>query len=109
MNTAAPARLRTDPVLAEAKRRLEALYGARVKRIVLFGSRARGDHKRNSDYDIAVFLRGEKSDEDRPLAELNYDFLTELDKDVMVLAFDLNAWRRKTALMLNIRQDGVEF
>jgi hypothetical protein len=29
----------------------------RVTQIVLFGSRARGDHQRDSDYDVAVFVR----------------------------------------------------
>jgi predicted nucleotidyltransferase len=58
MNTAAPARIRKDPILAEVRRQLGDLYGDRLKRIVLFGSRARGDHRPDSDYDIAVFLEG---------------------------------------------------
>ncbi|WP_294073792.1 nucleotidyltransferase domain-containing protein [Sphingomonas sp.] len=33
------------------------IYGERVERVVLFGSRARGDAKPDSDYDIAVFIR----------------------------------------------------
>jgi predicted nucleotidyltransferase len=33
------------------------MYGDRIERVVLFGSRARGDAQENSDYDVAVFLR----------------------------------------------------
>jgi predicted nucleotidyltransferase len=33
------------------------MYGERAERVVLFGSRARGDAHRDSDYDVAVFLR----------------------------------------------------
>jgi len=45
-----------DPVLIRFRAALEALYGERLERVVLFGSRARGDARPDSDYDIAVFL-----------------------------------------------------
>ncbi|HWZ68691.1 MAG TPA: nucleotidyltransferase domain-containing protein [Stellaceae bacterium] len=32
------------------------MYGERLERVVLFGSRARGDAHENYDYDVAVFL-----------------------------------------------------
>jgi predicted nucleotidyltransferase len=32
------------------------LYGERIERVLLYGSRARGDASADSDYDIAVFL-----------------------------------------------------
>lgn len=32
-----------DPALETLRRRLEAIYGDRLARVVLFGSRARGD------------------------------------------------------------------
>jgi predicted nucleotidyltransferase len=37
---------------------LDILYGDRIERVVLFGSRARGDAREDSDYDVAVFLKG---------------------------------------------------
>ena len=47
-----------DPRLDEAVRRLvEAL---RPTRIVLFGSRARGDAHEDSDYDLAVILESDR-------------------------------------------------
>jgi uncharacterized protein len=49
---------RADPVLARVKARLAAEYGPRLLKVVLFGSRARGDARPDSDYDIAVFLDG---------------------------------------------------
>jgi uncharacterized protein len=45
-----------DPVLARLKKELEALYGARLKRALLYGSRARGDHQPDSDYDVLAVL-----------------------------------------------------
>jgi predicted nucleotidyltransferase len=46
-----------DPILSRFRAALDKTYGERVERVVLFGSRARGDARPDSDYDIAVFLR----------------------------------------------------
>ncbi|HZS81355.1 MAG TPA: nucleotidyltransferase domain-containing protein [Stellaceae bacterium] len=46
-----------DPVLTRFRAALEELYGDRLERVVLFGSRARGDNRTDSDYDVAVFIR----------------------------------------------------
>ncbi len=48
-------KLRT--ILTELRRRLEALYGERLVQMVLFGSRARGDAKPDSDVDVLIVLR----------------------------------------------------
>lgn len=46
-----------DPILKQFRAALDEIYGARLERVVLFGSRARGDAREDSDYDIAVFIR----------------------------------------------------
>jgi len=48
---------RTDPVLQRFRTALEAISGEHLERIVLFGSRARGEASAESDYDVAVFLK----------------------------------------------------
>ena len=45
-----------DPILKRFRADLDALYGDRIERVVLFGSRPRGDARAASDYDVAVFL-----------------------------------------------------
>jgi predicted nucleotidyltransferase len=45
-----------DPIMKRFRAALDKLYGERIERVVLFGSRARGDVHEDSDYDIAVFL-----------------------------------------------------
>jgi predicted nucleotidyltransferase len=43
----------------EFKRRaLQAMPPRRIAKVVLYGSRARGDARRDFDWDIAVFVRG---------------------------------------------------
>jgi predicted nucleotidyltransferase len=49
-----------DAILSRFRTALVATYGDRLQRIVLFGSRARGDARTDSDYDIAIFLKDMK-------------------------------------------------
>ncbi len=45
-------------VLAAYRARLEAIYGDRLKALILFGSRARGDARADSDIDVMIVLEG---------------------------------------------------
>jgi predicted nucleotidyltransferase len=47
-----------DPILKRFRAALDEMYGDRLERVVLYGSRARGDARKDSDYDVAVFLKG---------------------------------------------------
>ena len=42
------------PILRELKVGLQAIYGARLRELILFGSYARGEAKPDSDIDVAV-------------------------------------------------------
>ena len=47
---------KTQSILAEFARRVRHALGDRVRRIVLFGSHARGDARDYSDYDVLVVV-----------------------------------------------------
>lgn len=47
----------SNPVITRFRDAVAEIYGDRLERVVLFGSRARGDAQDDSDYDVAVFLR----------------------------------------------------
>jgi antitoxin ChpS len=47
----------TEAALGAFRCRLEERFGPRLRGLVLFGSRARGDHHDESDADVAVFLQ----------------------------------------------------
>jgi|SRR5271167_2079944 len=55
----------TNPVLQMFRAALDAMYGERIERVVLYGSQARGDAQPDSDYDVAVFLNGLNGPSDR--------------------------------------------
>jgi len=98
-----------DPVISKFRAALAKAYGPRLERAVLFGSRARGDDKPGSDYDIAVFLSGMESrwDEAGVLAEIEVDVLDETGAVVHALPYPAGAWRdRASPLMHEIRKDG---
>jgi predicted nucleotidyltransferase len=48
-----------DKILQEAKARLVAAFGDKIKDVILFGSRAWGKPHRWSDWDFLVVVRGE--------------------------------------------------
>jgi predicted nucleotidyltransferase len=61
-----------DPILLEAVRRIAARFLPR--RIVLFGSRARGDAGPDADYDLLV-LTDEAGNERRLAGEMRWELL----------------------------------
>ena len=68
-----------DPIMSRFRAALNNAYGPRIERVVLFGSRARGDARPDSDYDVAVFLRGLDNfgEEAERIAEIETDILYE--------------------------------
>jgi predicted nucleotidyltransferase len=100
----------TDPVLKRFRAALDEVYGDRIERVVLFGSRARGDAQADSDYDIALFLRDPGSfwHETGPLAEIETEILYATGAVVNALPFAAGTYRERTGFMQELRRDGVD-
>jgi predicted nucleotidyltransferase len=104
----------TDPILKSFREALAELYGPELDRVVLFGSRARGDAGDDSDYDVAVFLKdtGDKeagdlwAEWDR-LADLRVRFLDAGGPFIEAIPFRASDYNKRTPLMHEIRKDGV--
>lgn len=99
-----------DPVLLRLREMLEAAYGARLQRVVLFGSRARGDARPDSDYDVAVFLH-DLTDRDAEVDRLSYVQVAVMDATdafVHAMPFPAGAWLQRTPLMHEIRAEGID-
>ena len=99
-----------EPILRRLKAELERLYGDRLERVLLFGSRARGDARPDSDWDIAVFLRGYDGnwEEWSRLSGLAFDILLETGIDLSLQPFAPEELAERTLFMHNLRRDGIE-
>lgn len=98
-----------DPVLEKFRAGVRARYGARLEWIVLFGSRARGDARPDSDYDVAVFLEqlGSRWQELKALAPLSLELLDEHDAIINAVVYPAGTWRDSNSpLMHEIRREG---
>jgi predicted nucleotidyltransferase len=99
-----------DPILTQFRAALNEIYGDRIDRVVLFGSRARGDERPDSDYDIAVFLKSLPNrwvELDR-LADLRVSFLDETGAFFDAKPYPATAYRERTPLMHEIREEGLD-
>jgi uncharacterized protein len=89
---------------------LYEIYGDRIARVVLFGSRSRGEAHADSDYDVAVFLTDlpDVWKERKRLADLRVDFLDEHGVFFDAKPYAVTAWLQPTPLMHEIRKDGID-
>jgi predicted nucleotidyltransferase len=98
-----------DAVLRRFQAAIAGIYRPRLDRIVLFGSRARGDAGPESDYDVAVFLRTlpDRWAEPDRLAVLSVGFLDDAGALIDAKPYLASAIRDESPLMWEIRRDGV--
>jgi predicted nucleotidyltransferase len=100
----------SDTVLTRFRAALNAAFGDRIERVILYGSRARSDARSDSDYDVAVFLRGfvDRWPEVDRLVVIETDLLDDTGAFVHAMPFREGAWRERLPLMGAIRRDGVD-
>jgi predicted nucleotidyltransferase len=101
---------RLGNLLAELRRRFEALYGPRLVRLMLYGSQARGDAEPGSDIDVLVVLEGrvQPGEEIRRVGGITAGI--SLENNVVISCAFVSAERfelEKSPLLMNVRREGV--
>jgi predicted nucleotidyltransferase len=101
---------RDNPILAKFRAALDEMYGEKIERVVLYGSRARGDAKPDSDYDVTVFLRNmaDRFAEMDRLADLSTAILDETGEFIHAMPYRAGSYENRTSLMREIRREGVD-
>jgi predicted nucleotidyltransferase len=97
-------------ILTKFRTALQELYGDRIERVVLYGSRARGDARPDSDYDVAVFLKNmaDRWAEADKIAIVTTDILAETGAVIHAMPYRAGSYQERTPLMHEIRREGVD-
>jgi len=101
-----------DAILRRFRAALDEMYGTQLERVVLFGSRVRGDAHEDSDYDVAVFLRdlADRPAEMNRLADLSTKIIVEEDGPfIHAMPYRAGSYNDdRTPLMHEIRTCGID-
>ncbi len=99
-----------DPILSRFRAALDEVYGERIERVVLYGSRARGDARPDSDYDVAVFLKDLDGfgKEAGTIAGIGADILIDTGAVINALPLQAGSYHDRTGFMQELRHDGLD-
>jgi len=100
-----------ESVLQRIKEHLNRVYGDRIKRVLVYGSFARGEADEESDVDVAAVVADELSPSkvEQCLAELLFQILMEKSELVTVFAIPETKFNSyNSPLLLNIKAEGVQ-
>jgi len=69
-------------------------HGIRIEKIILFGSRARGDYREESDWDILIVTRKrlDKNVKNRFVLEIRREIVWKLEDPIDVIVADRNKY-----------------
>jgi predicted nucleotidyltransferase len=99
-------------MLKRFREALNEMYGDRLERVVLYGSRARRDAHEESDYDVAVFLRDmpDRFAEMNRLADLSTKIIVEEDGSfIHAMVYPTSSYNDpRMPLMYAICADGID-
>src|SRR5574337_689669 len=98
-----------DPVLHAFASTLRARLGTHIRHIVLFGSRARGEAREDSDYDVLVIVDHRSPDVRSIILETEADLMDRYGALVASILRTDDEWRVAHGLPLarNIALEGV--
>jgi predicted nucleotidyltransferase len=90
---------------------LKKLYGDNLSRVILYGSKARGDATEDSDIDILVVLKKKIqnfSSERKKVKEISWRLSYKYDLLLSIIIRSEQEYMRKdTPLLMNIEKEGI--
>jgi predicted nucleotidyltransferase len=103
-----------NSILTELEKGLKDIYGSELRKIILYGSYARGDHTKGSDLDVMVLLdmgeeRIKKCSEN--VLDLSVDLTTRYGVVVSIQEHNIdffNNWVDTLPFFNNVSREGVE-
>ena len=95
------------------RQQLESIDGQYIKKVILYGSYARGDFKIDSDIDIMILVdisEKDKRDCENKIYDITYDFNYEHNTDIMPIIQDINHfnyWKNAYVFYKNVEKEGI--
>lgn len=110
MHTTSKPDILSDPAVRYFAEALKAKISTNLCRLILFGSRARGDAKEYSDYDFVIIVNHNDKDVKEEIFEIKYEFLNKFDIPTCGLVYTPEEWsmRAKTPLGINVSREGID-
>ena len=98
------------PILKKLKKGLIQIYGEQVDRILIYGSRALGDERPDSDIDILVVLKDDFTYSEMLRLSSDLAASLSLENDVVISRAFVSKDQfenRKTPFLMNVRREAV--
>lgn len=104
-----PVHVAVDPVMHAFTSAVRGRLGDRLHRIVLFGSRARGDAQDNSDYDVLIIVDRRSPEVRQHILEIEADLMDQYGALIATILRTDDEWQCAQGLPLarNIAVEGV--
>lgn len=103
-----------ENILKQYTEKLVTIYGCHLKTVILYGSYARGNYRKDSDIDIMILLDindMEIKQYRHQLSELTFDFNMDYDLDIKPIAKSIeefNKWLDAYPFYQNVKREGVK-
>jgi len=96
-------------IIQEFKDEIRAIAGANLKRVLLFGSYARGDAEEGSDIDLLLIFEDEVlSDTRRKIRAFSNSLSLKYDVVISEFLFTEDDFKKyKTPFLLNVKKEGI--
>jgi predicted nucleotidyltransferase len=102
-------KLSIRPVLKKFKKEIKQINGDNLKKVILFGSQARGKVKKDSDIDIVLIFQKEPSIKiKKRIREISNSL--SLEYDIVISEFlvtQAEFQKYKTPFLLNVKKEGI--
>ena len=104
---------RVNNIIQEFTSKINELLGNRIKKIILYGSYARGDFNNNSDIDIMILTDLTEIIEYRDkISDIAFDIEFDNEFDIMLSPLvknidKFNYWLQALPFYMNVQREGV--